>query len=174
MLRTVVPQRFGAARCAPLLQRAEAAEASRRFNATLMAKTKGNPHMTQLDLYARRDPQLAPYLLREVDIEYKRKCRKVNYIFWVSVFVCALLYDQRAHAECAYYLRTYAELVHEEQEARDRDADLRRGKLVGVMGVIKSAFERDSKWKIDDYREASRILRSLDVEAMQGADQGSA
>uniref|UniRef100_A0A7S1QYH9 Uncharacterized protein n=1 Tax=Neobodo designis TaxID=312471 RepID=A0A7S1QYH9_NEODS len=144
---------------------------ARRFNASLMSKTKGNPHMGHLDLYARRDPQLAPYLLREVDIEFKRKCRKVNYIFWVAVFMCSMLYDQRAHAEVSYYLRTYAEMVHEEQQARDRDMDLRRGKLVGVMGVIKNAFERDGKWRVDDYKEAVRILRSPDVEASQVAVQ---
>ena len=146
---------------------------ARRFNASLMSKTKGSPYMGHLDLYARRDPQLAPYLLREVDIEWKRKCRKVNYIIWVTIFVCALLYDQRSHAEVSYYLRTYAEMVHEEQQARDRDSDLRRGKLVAVMGVIKNAFERDGKWRVDDYLEAARILRSVEVEPSQGSDQAT-
>merc|ERR1711991_243087 len=108
---------------------------SARTMTTLGDRTKGNPHMTHLDLYARRDPQLAPYLLREVDIEFKRQCTKVNFVAWVALCVAALLYDQRANAEAVFYLRAYAELLQEEQEAKDRDADLRRSKLVGVMGV---------------------------------------
>ena len=141
--------------------------AARWYSSSMSDKTKGSPHMGHLDLYARRDPQLAPYLLREVDIEYKRKCRKVNFVFWVAMAVAAMLYDQRATAESVYYMRAYAELIAEEQEALDRDSDLRRSKLVGVMGVVKKAFDRDAKWRVEDYHQAVSILRSDDVDASQ-------
>jgi hypothetical protein len=142
---------------------------ARRWNAGLAEVTKGNPHMSHLDLYARRDPQLAPYLLREIDIEYKRKCRKVNFVFWIAMCTTALLYDQRVSAEAVFYLREYAELIQDENEAKDRDNDLRRAKLVGLMGIVKQAFERDGKWTVEDYHAASRVLLSSDLEKSQSA-----
>jgi hypothetical protein len=120
--------------------------------------TKNNKHMKHLDLYARRDPQLAPYLLREVDIEWKRKCRKVNFVFWVAVAVGLMLYDQRLAAEAIYFLKQYAVLMADEQEARDFDADMRRAKLVGVMGVVKDAYRRNAKWTKADENAAVEIL----------------
>jgi hypothetical protein len=142
-----------------------------RYNAGISERSKNNPHMTHLDLYARRDAQLAPYLLREIDIEYKRKCRKVNFVIWTALCTCAMLYDQRANAEAVYYLREYAELIQDEQEARDRDTDLRRAKLVGVMGVVKAAFDRDAQWTVKDYQAAVKILKSSDLDSSQAATQ---
>ena len=147
---------------------------ARRHNAYIGDVTKGNMHMSHLDLYARRDPQLAPYLLREVDIEFKRKCRKVNFIFWVALCVCGMMIDQRSHAEVVYFVRHYAELIQEERDARDLDNDLRRAKLVGVMGVVKAAFDRDAKWTLSDHNDAIKILQSSDLDKSQGRQQPAA
>lgn len=139
--------------------------------ASLGDSTKGNPYMKHLDLYARRDPQLAPYLLREVDIEFKRQCRKVNFVVWVAFCVFMMLWDQRANAEVVYYLRKYAEMIQAEAEAQDLDNDLRRSKLVGVMAVVKSAFDRDAKWTVSDYQAAVQVLQSSDLDQSQRSSQ---
>ena len=104
--------------------------------------SKNNPNMRHLDIYARRDPQLAPYLLREVDIEYKRKCRKVNFVFWLSVLVCLIMLQSRESLETAFYLRNYTELLREELDAKDDDMDLRRAKMVQLLQLLKKVEQR--------------------------------
>lgn len=115
--------------------------------------------MRHLDLYARRDPQLAPYLLREVDIEYKRRCRKVNFVFWLALFSALVIYDERLALESMHYLRLFAEQSQIEQAARDHDTNERRAKLVEVMNVVKDAFERDQKWTKADEQRTDAILQ---------------
>ncbi len=131
------------------------------------SKTKGNPDMRHLDLYARRDPQLAPYLLREVDIEWKRKCRKVNFVMWFALFVGILLYNQRVVSESLFYLRGYAEMVQQQQDAQDDDANVRRARLVSVIQLAKAAFQRDGTWRPEDTKAAVLALRSTEIDASQ-------
>jgi hypothetical protein len=143
--------------------------------------SKNNPNMKHLDIYARRDPQLAPYLLREVDIEYKRKCRKVNFVFWWSVLVALILLQSRESLECAFYLKHYTELLREELDAKDDDMDLRRAKMVQLLqllrGVEKKAFDlaektngklselqsKTSLFGADEMKEVEAILRSTEI-----------
>lgn len=115
--------------------------------------------MKHLDLYARRDPQLAPYLLREVDIEFKRKCRKVNFCLWVGLCMALSLYYQRITAESVHYMKSYAEFVEAEKGARDDDSALRRRALVRVMNLVKASYSRSGEWSREDTRLA---LESLD------------
>ncbi|AYU80134.1 hypothetical protein conserved [Leishmania donovani] len=131
---------------------------SRRWN-LLEHRTKGSPYMKHLDLYARRDPQLAPYLLREVDIEYKRKCRKVSFLVWVVVFTVAVAWQTRMQGETLHYMRLYASYVRAEQDARDEDNIKRRKAFVGVMNVVKDAFDRDQRWTAADEAKALKELR---------------
>lgn len=121
--------------------------------------TKGTSAAKHLDLYARRDPQLAPYLLREVDIEFKRRCRKVNFVFWVALLTGLLLYDERIALESMHYLKKYAEQAKLEEHARDDDTNERRAKLVEVMNVVKDAFERDQRWSKADAEKAKKVLQ---------------
>lgn len=129
----------------------------RRF-ALLEHRTKGCPHMKHLDLYARRDPQLAPYLLREVDIEFKRKCRKVNFLIWGTLFTMAILLQARIQSESVHHLRNYAYYVRDRQEAKDKDSIIRRKALVHVLGIIVDAYNRDQKWTESDARKAEAGL----------------
>lgn len=129
----------------------------RRFN-ILEHRTKGSPHMKHLDLYARRDPQLAPYLLREIDIEYKRKCRKVNFLVWVVLFVISVALQSRIQGESVHHLRNYASLVKLEEEAKDVDHQTRRRVIVEIMDVIVSAFNRDQTWTKKDTKKAEQVF----------------
>lgn len=129
----------------------------RRFN-VLEHRTKGSPHMKHLDLYARRDPQLAPYLLREVDIEYKRKCRKVSFLYWVVLFTMAIALQSRIQGESVHHLRNYASLINLEQEAKDADNLERRRILVEIMEVCIKAFNRDQKWRKEDYNSVRNSI----------------
>jgi hypothetical protein len=104
--------------------------------------TKGNTNMRHLDIYARRDPQLAPFLLREVDIEYKRRCRKVNFVFWMTAFVATMLFQARESLETAFYMKHYTELLREELDSKDDDMDLRRAKIVQLLKLVKDAEGR--------------------------------
>lgn len=132
---------------------------ARRYN-LLEHPTKGSPHMKHLDLYARRDPQLAPYLLREVDIEYKRKCRKVNFLMWTIFFTMAIALQSRIQGESMHHLRNYAALTRAEQEAKDEDNVCRRKAMVEVMGLVVHAFDRDQTWSREDKKRAQQILLS--------------
>ncbi|CAG9576853.1 conserved hypothetical protein [Leishmania major strain Friedlin] len=131
---------------------------SRRWN-LLEHRTKGSPYMKHLDLYARRDPQLAPYLLREVDIEYKRKCRKVSFLVWVVIFTVSVAWQTRMQGEALHYMRLYASYVRAEQDAKDEDNIKRRKAFVGVMNVVKDAFDRDQRWTAADEAKALKELR---------------
>ncbi|KAL7697768.1 hypothetical protein N2W54_001686 [Lotmaria passim] len=133
-------------------------QCSRRWN-MLQHCTKGSPYMKHLDLYARRDPQLAPYLLREVDIEYKRKCRKVSFVVWVAIFTVAVAWQTRMQGEALHYMRLYASYVRAEQDAKDEDNIQRRKAFVGVMNVVKAAFDRDQRWTPADEAKAIKELR---------------
>lgn len=115
--------------------------------------------MKHLDLYARRDVQLAPYLLREVDIEYKRKCRKVSFLVWVVIFTVAVAWQTRMQGEALHYMRLYASYVRAEQDAKDEDNIQRRKAFVGVMNVVKAAFDRDQRWTNGDEERALKELR---------------
>lgn len=122
-------------------------------------RTKGSPFMKHLDLYARRDPQLAPFLLREVDIEFKRKCRKVSFCAWVAVLTVLLAYQYRLQAEELFYVKHYAEYWRAEQDARDEDNLVRRRAFVSITNVVKNSFNRDQKWNADDASQCNMILR---------------
>lgn len=135
----------------PLLPQEVSLYFGRRFN-ILEHRTKGSPHMKHLDLYARRDPQLAPYLLREVDIEYKRKCRKVNFLFWVIIFTMTIALQTRIQGESIHHLRNYASLINLEHEAIDADNLERRRVLVDIMEACIDAFNRDQKWTSEDLK----------------------
>lgn len=125
--------------------------------------TKGNPHMKHLDLYARRDPQLAPYLLREVDIEWKRTCRKVGFVVWVAIATALLLFDQRLSSEALHYLKAYVELYQVELEAMDDDANVRRSKLVRILKLAKTSNEATGKWGPAETASTVSILRESQV-----------
>lgn len=112
--------------------------------------------MKHLDLYARRDPQLAPYLLREVDIEYKRKCRKVSFLLWVIIFTTAIALQSRIQGESVHHLRNYASLINLQQEALDADNLERRRVLVEIMEACVYAFNRDQKWSNEDFKKLKR------------------
>lgn len=130
----------------------------RRGQHSWVSRTKGDPNMRHLDIYARRDPQLAPYLLREVDIEHKRKCRKVTFAFWLTVFIATLLYNQRSHCDVAYYMRQYVECTTTERLAKDEDVDRRRAMFVALTGCVKDAFERDQRWTAADLKAVEKVL----------------
>ncbi|EAN94468.1 hypothetical protein C3747_385g47c [Trypanosoma cruzi] len=134
-----------------------ALQCSRRYN-LLEHKTKGSMFMKHLDLYARRDPQLAPYLLREVDIEYKRKCRKVSFCIWMCVFTVVTAFQMRMQGEQLHYLRLYADCVRAEQDAKDEDEIRRRKAFVAVVNVVRDAFDRDQKWSRSDHEKALKVL----------------
>ncbi|KEG10192.1 hypothetical protein DQ04_04061020 [Trypanosoma grayi] len=134
-----------------------ALQCSKRFN-LLEHKTKGSMFMKHLDLYARRDPQLAPYLLREVDIEYKRKCRKVSFCCWMCIFTIVTAVQMRMQSEQLHYLRLYADCVRAEQEAKDGDEIRRRKAFVGVMNIVRDAFDRDQSWNRNDQEKALNAL----------------
>lgn len=114
--------------------------------------------MKHLDVYARRDVQLAPYLLREVDIEFKRKCRKVQFLVWMALFTVAICLQMRLQGETLHFMRLYAGYMKAEQDAKDDDNIKRRKAFVGVMNVVKDAFDRDQKWSQSDERKAMSCL----------------
>ncbi|KAK7198621.1 hypothetical protein NESM_000825300 [Novymonas esmeraldas] len=130
---------------------------SRRWG-ILEHRTKGSAYMKHLDLYARRDPQLAPYLLREVDVEYKRRCRKVSFVVWVVIFSVAIAWQTRMQGEALHYMRLYAGHMRAEQEAKDQDNIERRRAFVGVLNVVKDAYDRDQRWTAADEAKALREL----------------
>lgn len=130
---------------------------SRRFN-FLNDSTKGQHFMKHLDLYARRDVQLAPYLLREVDIEYKRKCRKVNFLVWLAICTVTIALQTRLQGETLHYMRLYSSYVRAEQDAKDEDNIKRRQVFVYVMNVVKDAFDRDQVWRNTDEDRAIKYL----------------
>ncbi|CBH09570.1 hypothetical protein, conserved [Trypanosoma brucei gambiense DAL972] len=121
-------------------------------------RTKGSMFMKHLDLYARRDPQLAPYLLREVDIEYKRRCRKVSFCAWICVFTAVTAVQIRMQSEQLHYMRLYADCVEAEQRAKDEDGIRRRKALVALMNVVKDAFGRNQSWGNEDQEKALKEL----------------
>ncbi|RNF10852.1 uncharacterized protein Tco025E_06727 [Trypanosoma conorhini] len=132
-------------------------QCSRRYN-LLEHKTKGSMFMKHLDLYARRDPQLAPYLLREVDIEYKRKCRKVSFCIWMCIFTVVTAFQIRMQGDQLHYLRLYADCVRAEQDAKDEDEIRRRKTFVAVANLVRDAFDRDQKWHKSDQEKALKVL----------------
>lgn len=121
-------------------------------------KTKGNPYMRHLDIYARRDPQLAPYLLREVNIEFKRRCTKVSFVFWVAVLSALTVWDQRVNSESFYYLRMYAEQTKILEDMKDIDASERRRALVDFLLLVREAFSRNAEWTILDSKKAKQLF----------------
>lgn len=150
--------------------------------------TKGNPNMRHLDIYARRDPQLAPYLLREVDIEYKRRCRKVNFLVWMTLFTAVSLFQSRESLETAFYMKNYTQLLREELDSKDDDMDLRRGKMVQLLKLVKDVEKRargvgeslaasgatpenkgynENLWTESETQAAIAILRSQEIPEQQ-------
>ncbi|ESL10126.1 hypothetical protein TRSC58_02145 [Trypanosoma rangeli SC58] len=132
-------------------------QCSRRYN-LLEHKTKGSMFMKHLDLYARRDPQLAPYLLREVDIEYKRKCRKVSFCIWMCIFTVVTAFQIHMQGEQLHYLRLYADCVRTEQDAKDENEIRRRKTFVSVANIVRDAFDRDQTWSNRDHEKALKLL----------------
>lgn len=130
--------------------------------------TKGSPHMRHLDIYARRDPQLLPYVIREVDIEYKRQCNKTTFCMWVALYVFLIFYYIWLRSETYHFLLQYAECFAAEQEARDEDATVRRRKFVEFLQLVRDAYKRDKSWSKADTAAAERIL-SLDEVRADGA-----
>ncbi|RNF03705.1 hypothetical protein TraAM80_05689 [Trypanosoma rangeli] len=114
--------------------------------------------MKHLDLYARRDPQLAPYLLREVDIEYKRKCHKVSFCIWMCIFTIVTAFQMRMQGEQLHYLRLYADCVRAEQDAKDENEIRRRKTFVSVANIVRDAFDRDQTWSSRDHEKALKLL----------------
>lgn len=125
---------------------------------TIPGMTKGTRTMMHLDVYARRDPQLVPYLLREVDIEYKRKCRKVAFAFWLAVGIFLSQVHTAVTADVVYLAREYAEYVQIEQSAKDDDALVRRRTLAKLINVVNASFARNQKWSKDDSDAAMKIF----------------
>ncbi len=127
--------------------------------------TKGNPIMKHLDVYARRDVQLAPYLLREVDIEYKRKCQKVSFCLWLALTVAMGLFSMQLYGEQVEVMMNLAELVHRENEARDEDFLIRRRLFAKYLAIIKESFARDQKWTDADTFKVSEMFTKASSEA---------
>lgn len=148
-------------------------QSSLRFVHFVNEPSQNNPNMKHLDIYARRDPQLAPYLLREVDIEYKRKCRKVNFVFWLSMFVLLLLLQARESLECAFYLKHYTQLLREELDAKDDDMDLRRAKMVQLLQLVKrverKAFDLAEKTsgKLSDAQRKTSLFQAEEIKEVE-------
>ncbi|CCW63607.1 unnamed protein product [Phytomonas sp. EM1] len=130
---------------------------ARRYS-ILEHKTKGSSYMIHLDIYARRDPQLAPYLFREIDIEYKRKCRKVIFLFWLVTLTLVIALQTRLQGETLHYMHSYACRIRAEHASKDEDNIQRRKAFVCLMNVIKDAFNRDQKWTKADEAKAFKCL----------------
>ena len=120
--------------------------------------------MKHLDVYARRDPQLAPYLLREVDIEYKRKCQKVSFCFWLAVTFALLLFQSQLQAEQAEVMIVFAEVVRKEQDARDEDFSIRRRLFGKYLAIVTSAFRRDQTWNDADSAKVTALFENATKE----------
>ena len=114
-----------------------------------------------LDIYARRDPQLAPYLLREVDMEFKRKNTKVRFVVWSCLFVLLFMMNERINCENVHQLRRYVELLQYEEDEKDIDADLRRAKLMAVLALVRQAWARDQTWRQSDTDAAVHAVRTV-------------
>lgn len=136
--------------------------ARRQLRGFMDQPTKGDSAMKHLDLYARRDPQLAPFLIREVDIEWKRKCRKVNFVVWVAILTGLSFLDQRLSLESMYYMKGYAELAQQEQDVADEDFTWRRARLVQILKHVRSVHQRNvltaDAWTKQDTAVAQDIL----------------
>lgn len=130
-----------------------------RRHAIMEHRTKNMPYMKHLDIYARRDPQLAPYLLREVDIEYKRQGRKVTFVLWVALCTVVTAVHLRIQSEELHYMKLYITQMKAEQDAKDRDNTKRREVFAKLMNVISDAFRRDQAWHDSDAHRAADILR---------------
>ncbi|CCW70452.1 unnamed protein product [Phytomonas sp. Hart1] len=121
-------------------------------------KTKGSSYMIHLDIYARRDPQLAPYLLQEIDIEYKRKCRKVNFLIWLLTFTLVVAFQTRLQGETLHYMQLYASRIKAEHISRDEDYTQRLKVFLCLMNTIKDSFDRDQKWTKADESKALKCF----------------
>ncbi len=135
-------------------------DAIRCFGSLSGQSTKNNPFLKQLDVYARRDVQLAPYLLREVDIEYKRKCNKVKFCFWMAILVALSLYDMQLQNECVLVMMGLADLIRQENDAKDEDFSARRQLFAKYLVVLKEAFARDQKWTVADTAKVTGIMQN--------------
>lgn len=160
IFRRILPTAFANEKSLRIIQRA-----GYRFD----VPTKGQPVAKMLDIYARRDPQLAPYLLREVNIEYKRKNTKVRFVFWAALAVLLLMLDQRLNAELIHHMRRYLEVVQMEEDEKDLDADIRRAKLVAFLGAVRRSFERDRTWNDDDTAKAIALVKGVMPEPASGS-----
>ena len=105
--------------------------------------TKGEVVGRQLDVYARRDPQLAPYILRQVDKEYQRSGTKVKYVFWVAMLVAGILYDFRVEAERGHFLQPYLEKLEELSESEILDYE-KRQKYAKTLLQLLEEVKNDS------------------------------
>jgi hypothetical protein len=95
-----------------------------------------------------------------VDIEFKRRCSKVKFCKWVAVVVMLYCIDQRLNFDLFHAVRIYAEVLGEEQEAKDHDNLERRRIFAELVRVVKEAFERDQRWSNADQRRAELALSS--------------
>jgi hypothetical protein len=121
--------------------------------------------MKHLDVYARRDVQLAPYLLREVDIEYKRKCNKVSFCFWLAMLVALTLYDMQLQSEALVVMIGLADMIRQENDAKDDDFSARRQLFAKYLVTLKEAFARDQKWTDSDAAKVNGFLKKASSEA---------
>eukprot|EP00759_Apiculatamorpha_spiralis_P045727 PhF_6_TR42591/c0_g1_i1/m.64040 len=122
--------------------------------------TKGQAFGKHLDVYARRDAQLAPYLLREVDIEYLRKCRKVRYVVWVAILTALMLYTNRVETEVMYFMRPYLESMQDLSEAEDGDYEIRHRTAAKALKMIGEAKDSPKLWTKAYKEEVVKVLLS--------------
>ena len=111
-----------------------------------------------LDIHARRDPQLAPYLLREVDIEFKRKNTKVKFVVWSMILTFLVCWNERLNCEELHFLKQYVGVLQLEDDEKALDADIRRAKLVAFLELVREAYTRDQKWTALDTKRAEEIF----------------
>jgi len=115
----------------------------------------------QLDIYARRDAQLAPYLLRTVDIEYHRKCTKVKFVFWVSCFTALMCLNMRTELEVMAVTMPYVQLLHELKDAEDLDFEIRQGIAASVLPTLSAAIKDPTLYTKGAKAQVSEKLAKL-------------
>ena len=129
---------------------------SRRLRVHIGMATHGDMVGRQLDVYARRDPQLAPYVLRQVDKEFQRSCSKAKYVFWLGIFVAGCLYDMRIESELGFFLQPYLNKLAEFRVHELDDYAARQKCASEVLMLLERAKNDPSK--IKEVRKAIKNL----------------
>eukprot|EP00760_Papus_ankaliazontas_P010824 PhM_4_TR14528/c0_g1_i1/m.54045 len=124
--------------------------------------TKGEAYGKQLDLYARRDPQLAPYMLRDVDIEYQRRCKKVHFVAWAAIFTSLFLYNLRVDSEVFYFLRPYILNLIEIRAAEDEDYERRSGAAARTLGLLSEVKKNPALWTKEHQNKIREALKAVE------------